>query len=202
MATVLDIGILQNFSIAFSMVLIIAIVYGLLQVTKAFNGGKGLHILIAFIVGLMFILVPDVTRVVSVMMPWFTLLFIFLVFLLMVYKIFGATDADISGVLRNDRTLVWVIIIIAVVIAIGSFSVVYGQRLLKETTPGAAAVPAGASQTGAVAGVPLATATPSFTGNLSATFFHPKVLGVIFLFLVAVFTIAILSMEARAGTAG
>ncbi|MBI4149899.1 hypothetical protein HY488_00685 [Candidatus Woesearchaeota archaeon] len=196
MATILDVGVLANFSIVFAMVLIIAIVYGILQFTKAFHGTKGLHILIAFIVGLLFILTPDVTRAVSIMIPWFTLLFIFIVFLLMAYKIFGATDADIVGVLRTDRTIAWVIVIIAIVIAIGSFSSVYGQRFLAETVPGAPVEPSGAP-TGAVAGVTPSAATPSFSGNLAATFFHPKILGMLFLFLVAVFTIAVLAMEAR-----
>jgi hypothetical protein len=198
MATILDVGVLQNFSIIFAMVLVIAIVYGLLQFTNAFHGSKGLHILIAFIVGLMLIMMPDVTKAISVMIPWFTLLFIFLVFLIMAYKIFGATDADIHGVLQ-DRTLIWVIIIIAIVIAISSFSTVYGQRLLTQTVPGAPseapAAPAQGTSGAVTAGG--TTASGSFSGNLAATFFHPKILGMLFLFLVAVFTIAILAMETR-----
>lgn len=205
MATVLDIGLLQNFSIVFAMVLVIAIVYGLLQFTKAFHGSKGLHILIAFIIGLLIILTPDVTKVISVMIPWFTLLFIFLIFLLMAYKIFGATDADISGVIRTDRAVIWVIVIIAIIIVISSFSSVYGQRFLAQTTPGTPAqVASGAEQLGVVSDTGATTypgmqttGTTSFSGNLAASFFHPKILGLIFLFLVGVFTIAILAMESR-----
>ena len=210
MATVLDIGILENFSIVFAMVLVIAIVYGLLQFTKAFGGSKGLHILIAFIIGLLLVLTPDVTKIISTMIPWFTLLFIFIVFLLMAYKIFGATDADISGVLRTDRTIVWVVIIIAIVIVIGSFSTVYGQRFLRQTVPGAPVpatpstgtpshpsygAPAAPAQVAGMGVVTQPTATTSFSGNLAATFFHPKILGLIFLFLVAVFTVAIIAIE-------
>jgi len=214
MATVLDIGILENFSIVFAMVLVIAIVYGLLQFTKAFGGSKGLHILIAFIIGLLLVLTPDVTKIISTMIPWFTLLFIFIVFLLMAYKIFGATDADISGVLRTDRTLVWVVIIIAIVIIIGSFSTVYGQRFLRQTVPGAPApatpssgvpsygAPAAPAQAAGMGVVAQPTATTSFSGNLAATFFHPKILGLIFLFLVAVFTVAIIAMETTNGGGG
>lgn len=203
MATILDIGLLQNFSIVFAMVLVIAIVYGLLQFTKAFHGSKGLHIIIAFIIGLLILLTPDVTKVISVMIPWFTLLFIFLMFLLMAYKIFGATDADISGVIRTDRAVIWVIVIIAIVIVIASFSSVYGQRFLTQTVPGAPAQAAVAGQQAGVSGAGAvypgtqATSTTSFSGNLAASFFHPKILGLIFLFLVGVFTIAILSMESR-----
>ncbi len=179
------------------MILVIAIVYGILQFSNAFHASKGLHILIAFTVGLLMILVPDVTAVLGTMIPWFTLLFIFIVLLLLVYRIFGASDEIIASALK-DRALVWVIIIIAIVIVLVSFSTVYGQRLLEQRT-GAPAE--GASVMGSLpapaSGAVGETGTPDFTHNLSATFFHPKILGALFLLIIATITMAILAMEAK-----
>lgn len=195
MATVFDASILSHFTLIFSMILVMAIMYGILQFSNAFHGSKGLHVLIAALMGLLMILVPDVVAVLGIMIPWFTLLFIFLIMLLLVYQIFGASEAMIAEAL-SDRALIWVFIIIAVIIALVSFSSVYGQRLLETGTPGAeggvmAEMPAPAS--GTIGG----TGTPNFANNLSATFFHPKVLGAFFMLLIATITMAIMAMEVK-----
>ncbi len=197
MATVFDASILTHFTLLFSMILVMAIMYGILQFSNAFHASKGLHVLIAFTIGLLMILVPDVTAVLGTMIPWFTLLFIFIVMLLLVYKIFGASDELIASAL-HDRVLIWVIIIAAVIIVLVSFSTVYGQRLLEQR---AGALAEGASVMGSLpssaSGVVGETGTPSFEHNLSATFFHPKILGALFLLIIATITMAILAMEAK-----
>ncbi len=198
MATVFDASILQHFTLLFSMILVMAIVYGILQFSNAFHASKGLHVLIAFMIGLLMILVPDVTAVLGTMIPWFTLLFIFIVLLLLVYRIFGASDELIASALK-DRALVWVIIIIAVVIVLVSFSTVYGQRLLEQRVggPPAEGTSVIGSLPGPASGTIGETGTPSFEHNLAATFFHPKILGALFLLIIATITMAILAMEAK-----
>src|SRR3989344_1154605 len=186
MVTVLESGLLENFTIIFSLVFVIAIVYGVFQMGKVFGDNKGLHALIALIVGLLVIMVPDITKIIAVMIPWFTLLFIFILFLILAYKIFGASDEDVLSVLKVDHVTIWVIIIIAIVIVIASFSNVYGQKLLESP---------GGNDTRVASDV--GTATGSFSQNVGATFFHPKVLGMIFILLVAVFTISLLAMKGR-----
>lgn len=185
MVTILESGLLEHFTIIFSLIFVIAIVYGIFQMGKIFGDNKGLHALIALVVGLLVIMVPDITNLISVMIPWFVLLFIFILFLLVAYKIFGATDEDIMSVLKVDNVVIWVIVIIAIVIVVASFSTVYGQKLLER--PGVNATPT--AQEG--------TATGSFAQNVGATFFHPKVLGLIFVLAVAVFTIALLAMKVK-----
>jgi hypothetical protein len=187
MVTILDSGLLNQFSIIFSMVLVIAVVYGILQFTKTLGDSKGLHALIAFILSLMLILVPDVSAVISTMLPWFTFFFIFLLCVIIGVKVFGATDADIAGVLKAGPHITWVIIIVAAVIVVGSFASVYGSKLLPVTTDGSAPVqhPGDAS-----------VASGNFAGNVGATFFHPSIIGTILIFLVAVFTVAILAQRA------
>lgn len=187
MVTILDSGLLEHFTIIFSLVFVIAIVYGVFQMGKIFGDNKGLHALVALIIGLLVIMVPDITKIIAVMVPWFTLLFIFILLLIVAYKIFGATDEDVLSVLKLDNVVIWVIIIIAIVIVIASFSNVYGQKLLSQ----------GGNETTATSTSDGGTATSSYGQNVSATFFHPKVLGMIFILLVAMFTIALLAMKTK-----
>src|SRR3989304_4291879 len=95
----------------------------------------GMQFLLALIVGLFFIFVPALTDLISFIIPWMTFFFIFVVFLLIAYKLFGASDADILGVLKADSTIAWVIFIIFALIIVVGFSQVYGQRLLTGSSP-------------------------------------------------------------------
>lgn len=188
MVTPLESGaLLEHFSVIFTWLLVVIVIFAIMQWTKMFGSSKGLHTIIGVIIAFFVIMIPDIKDLISVMIPWFVLLFIFLILIIMAYKIFGATDADVLSALKTDRTVIWVVIIVAIVIAIASFSSVYGQRLLSSS----------GDVGGTGTGEPGSTATGSFSENIGATFFHPKVIGLIFIFLVAVFTIAILGVSSK-----
>lgn len=192
MVTLLDSGLLGTLAPILSLLFVMAVVFGVLSMTKLFGDNKGIHILIAFILGVLVLLMPNVNQVIMTMMPWFTFLFIFIVFLLLIYKIFGATDSDISGFLKAERTVGWLIVIVALIIVGGSLAKVYGEKLLPVTTgPGTEGV-----AVEGVAGAP-STTTGTFGGNLAAAFFHPKILGFGLIMLIAVFAMAVMSMEPR-----
>ncbi len=212
MVTLLDIGLVNQFQMVFSFFFVVAVVYGVLALTKFFGDNKPLYALIAILLGILVLLIPDVSSLINTMTPWFVLFFIFLVFLLITYKIFGATDMDIVSAMK-DRAVVWVILIIAVVIVIGSFASVFGQRLLEGGRQGSdLRVDAGDgrtiidARTGRVireapgSGRGLArgsVAGSSYGENLLSTLLHPKVLGFGLMGLIALFTIAILAMETK-----
>src|SRR3989338_4918674 len=189
MATLLDIGLASQFQMVFSFFFVVAVVLGILV-----------------------LLIPDVSSLINIMAPWFVFLFIFLVFLLITYKIFGATEMDIASALK-DRAVVWVILIIAVIIVIGSFASVFGQRLLERGSGSDLRADAGDGRTiidartgRVIREVPGAggrglardsVAGGSYGQNLLSTLLHPKVLGFGLMGLIALFTIAILAMEAK-----
>lgn len=187
MATVLDITILKGFSVIFVMVLIIVLVYAILQATKALGDSKGLHILIAFLIGLLSLLVPDVTEMVATMIPWFTVFFIFVVFMLLGYKLFGATDSDISSYMKSERVVGWGIFIIAIIIVISAAGNVYGQRHL--TGDDSPPIGEEASSTD--------LASKSWSTNIYATLYHPKIIGLLLLFAVGAVTVGILASEVQ-----
>ena len=186
MATVLDIGLLDKFSFIFTMLLVVVLVYGILEYTKIFGDRQGLHILVAFLVGILLLLVPAVNEVIATITPWFVLLFIFILLMIIAYKILGATDADIRSVIagKNKSALYW-IMIFSVIILLGGLGKVFFTG--GENAVGVTVNETEVTTEGDVSG----TGTEAFF----ATLFHPKVLGLIFLLLIGVFTITSLTSK-------
>lgn len=184
MATLLDLGLLDYFNVVFSFILVWALVFALLQKTRVLGEKVGLNVLIAVAVAFLVSLSDNVVEMIRFMIPWFTIAIIFFVLLILVFMVFGAGEKDIFNYIKNDRAVGWVIIGVVLIIIFASFANVFGQKLTQAAFEGGSAVNA----TGA-GGV----ATGSFQQNIYATLFHPKVLGMIILFAVAIFAIALLS---------
>jgi hypothetical protein len=186
MATILDTGLLSKFSFLFSMLLIIVLVYGILEYTKIFGDRQGLHILVAFLLGIILLLFPSVNQVISVITPWFVLMFIFILLMVIAYKMLGATDSDIKDAMITNKSIIYWIMIFSVIILLGGLGVVFfSGNQDTQTTINAS----GTTVAGDVGG--------RGTSALMATIFHPKVLGFIFLMLIGVFTITTLSSKMK-----
>ena len=209
MATLLESGLLESFEMIFALIFVVAITYGILTLTKVFGNNKGVYGVIALVLRIFVLIIPEVTDIILTMTPWFVMFFIFLVFVIIGYKIFGATDADITAAVK-DRAVIWVILIVCVLIIIGAFASVFGQRLLTgDLSPGGqVGVDSGRTiidaQTGQVirgdgrrAASSSRTGSRDYAQNVFSTIMHPKVLGFGLIGLISLFTIAILSMESR-----
>lgn len=186
MVTFLEIGLIRYFSVIFPALLVFVVVYALLQRTKILGENKTVHATAAIVLAFILMLSEDITTIINFIAPWFVLLFIFVVLLLVVYKLMGATDEDLTGFIRTDKLTQWTIFIIGIVIVISAMAHVYGERLLPITQE---EVPEGVNVTAVEA------APPAFGVSVAKVFFHPKVIGLIFIFLVAVFTIGLLTRE-------
>lgn len=187
MVTFLETGLLNYFSIIFPALLIFVLVYALLQKIKILGESKTVNALVAIALGFIVLLSESVLSIINFAAPWFVIFFIFMVLLLVVFKLMGASDENIAGVIRTDKVVQWTIIAISLIIVVAAFANVYGQKLLPFTTE-----EVNDTETGET----ISVATPSFSTNVAAVFFHPKMLGAIFLLLVAVFTIALITKEA------
>ncbi|MEK6874423.1 MAG: hypothetical protein AABX52_01595 [Nanoarchaeota archaeon] len=181
MATILDISLLYNFSIIFPFLLIWTLTYGVLGYTKAFNNNKALHATIAILLAFMALYSPIAIRSISIMAPFFVILIIFLVFGMLAVMTVGIQEETVmKHILDKDNTyILWWITAFALIIGFGSFF---------KAVADAGGVPGFAGGAG----------TPTTPGGQEAsgqeqdffkTLFHPKVLGMIFLLLVALFTI-------------
>jgi hypothetical protein len=103
------------------------------------------------------------------------------VMVLLVYKLFGAPDESIEWTIRNYGGLKWGIFIISIIIIAGSLASVYFASDGDNSTSLIDAHEGDVGGTGEDA--------------LLATIFHPKMLGLVIIMLIAVFTIALLSQS-------
>jgi len=173
MATILDITGLESFSLLFSFLFVLVIVFAVLSYGKFLGENKTIHGLIALLIAIMALFSENVVNSINMMAPWFVLFFVFILFMIMAFKIFGTTDSDIMSVLANPeyRYIIWWVVAIGLIIGIGSLtSTVWGE------------------------GVPAHNESSTEVGSTGSsaffdTLFHPKILGIALILLVAVFTI-------------
>jgi len=130
MATILDLGLLGYFKAVFSFILVWALVFALLQKTKALGDKVGLNVLVAVAVAFLVSLSENVVSVIHFMIPWFTIAIIFFVLLILIFQIFGASEKDIFGYISKDKAVGWVIIGVVIMIAFASFA---SARILSST---------------------------------------------------------------------
>ena len=182
MATVLDLGLLHSFDVIFPALLVFALVFALLQKTKALGGSVGVNSTIAIVVAFMVLLSQAAIDIIKFMMPWFTIAIIFVVLLLLLFQTFGATDKDIFSIVKSEKAITWSILGIAIVIMIAAFANVFGQQLTDQGVQSGTSV----NGTGSVA-------TSDFQRNITSTLFNPKVLAMIILFGIAIFAVLLLT---------
>lgn len=181
--------------------LVLFVVYGLLSLTKAIGDNKFIHALIAFCIAAIFLVSEGATKVVSFMAPWFVILFIFIIFILIAFKTMGVSDASILKVMGEYRSIVFWIISLAAVIAVLALANVYGQGLLNvqpgyedyvQNSDGTYTTPEGE-----IVAQPPGVASPSFSTNLTRTIFHPQILGFMLIGLIGVFSVYMMTRMPR-----
>ncbi|MBU1973815.1 MAG: hypothetical protein KKH52_00290 [Nanoarchaeota archaeon] len=184
MATFLDLGILQYFDFIFPMLLVFAIVFAILQKTKVIGDTVGINSLIAIAVAFMMLLSRTLIDMINFMIPWFVIAIIFFVLIILLFQIMGAKEADFSNAIK-DRTLRNAIIGVALVILMASFAHVLGQSFTEFSFEEGADV---IDREGG-------SATSDFTSNITQIIVNPKVLGLITIFGIAIFAVALLTAK-------
>jgi hypothetical protein len=175
--TFLDsLGILDFFAPLFAALLIFAVVYAILNRTQILGESKAIQWVVAIALGLLTLIYPDIISLVNFISPWFVLLFIFLILVLVSYQIFGYTQGDIVEYVRGDRTVNWVLVSLAIIIIVAGVFSVFGERALQGSSD--------ASE--------LSEGEADFQGNVFQTVFSRQILGVLLIFVIAVFAIAFL----------
>ncbi|PIZ51877.1 hypothetical protein COY27_02220 [Candidatus Woesearchaeota archaeon CG_4_10_14_0_2_um_filter_33_13] len=188
MATVLDVSLLKVFDPIFAVLFVFAVLFAILQKTKALTDNVSINSLIAVVVSFMVLLSTSLVKMINFMIPWFVVVFIFLILLLLVFQIFGAKEADFAGAIK-DKALMWTLIGVGLVIFAASFSTIVPEDVGPYLGSGDATTVTTTTDGGSVSG-------GLFSSNLMATLFHPKVIGLIIIFLVAVFAVGFLSGNA------
>lgn len=167
MATFLDVTGLEHFSSFFVFIFVWLAVYAILIYTRVLGGNKAISIVIGLLIGVFVLLTPIASGVIQYIAPWFAVIFIFVILISITSKMFGAADFE------SYSSLKWVVLVVIIIaLIVGSLSYVRERTILpgdNETTED----------------IDFAKTTNFF--------FHPKVLGMLFVLLIAVFTIALLA---------
>ena len=182
MATPFDVGLLGNFKIIFPFLFIFCIVFGVLAYTKLLGENKILHAMIAIVLAFMSLFSDIVIETINTAAPWFVIMIIFTVFVLLGFMIIGIKEGDIVSLIKNpEYTFIsWWIVALVAIIVIGSFSHVIAEK--KGGYP-----PFGESNITADDGTGEVSAQESDFWN---TLFHPKVLGMLALLLIGFFPVS------------
>jgi len=118
MATVLDIGLLQNFSIVFTFLFVFVVIYGILSYSKFLGDNKGIHAMIGVVLAFIAILSDLVVEFLSRATPWFILFMFLIVFVLMIVKTFGTTNEQISATFKRFEWIMYWTVGVAIFIGI------------------------------------------------------------------------------------
>lgn len=165
MASILDIGLLDYFVPVFVFLLVFAILFALLEKIPIFGKNRGLNAMIAFAISFLFIFTPDMLGIVKIITPWFTILFIFVILVIMLFMFVGVKEENIASVF-TDKGNVWIVVIVCLVILIYALTQVYGSQI--QTIYGGTN-----------------TTDDSVTGQVGKIVFHPRILGMFLLLVIA-----------------
>ncbi|MBW3004364.1 hypothetical protein KY310_00845 [Candidatus Woesearchaeota archaeon] len=180
MATPLDIGLLQKFDVIFPFLLILVLGYVVLTRISWFKENQAICFIISFALAVLAMFNPVVVKTINMMAPWFVLLFVFMLLVFMAYVAFGVKEDTIIETITTGRYATdfgyWVLALV-LIIGLGSLSTVISQE--KGFQP---------LTTGENASVVPSDAGPEEVGFWE-TLFHPKVLGLVLILLIALFTI-------------
>ena len=191
MATILDVGILQSFDFIFPVLLVFSIVFAVLQKTKVIGDSMGINSTIAIAASFMVLLSETLVKIINFIVPWFAVAIIFFILVILMFQVFGAKEENVAKAL-SDKSLQWLLIGVAIVILTAGFGTVLGQQLTE------ASFQAGTAVVGEVNGTTTGgVSTPNFQQNIYATLFNTKVLGLVVLFGVAIFAVALLTGSSK-----
>ena len=167
------------------------VMYALLEKTKVVSDNKNRNSIIALVAAVLVIALPDITRLIILVVPWFFFLFLFMM-LVATGFLFVSGGTSFDGLFQSlggqgGKGVTWIFIVIGGIILAFAAASVYGDTLLEYTEPG----------TGNVTspnGLP-PTDTDSFRENLGATLFNPAIIGLAVFFIIATFAIIFLTQE-------
>lgn len=195
MADVIDgLNLMSAFSRFVPALLVLVVVYALMLSSGKFGKNQFVNAVIALTMAAMVLMSDNISGLISFIAPWFVVLFMLILFMLIAFKSTGVTDSMILSVMKTKAYVSWTIVFIIIAIVAYGISQMFGQNLLTgENTPQIAQqnqnleiIDYGAD------GVPVygttSTSTDDFDTNLENTLFHPAILGLALIGLIAAFT--------------
>ena len=159
----------------FVILFIFTALYAVLMFKKPFGDNKGINALFSAAVSIIFLFSEDAVEVVKSTLPWYMIMIFVLIMVLIATMAF---DAPVPPVLTTGLGT-WVLIIALFILVLN-----ISQRIGQKAGPflGNQSISEAVAGTGDVA-------TSSYSQNLGATLFHPKVLALLLIIMVSVFAV-------------
>lgn len=183
MATPLDISLLRQFDLVFPFLLVFVMVYAGLGFMKLFKDNKALHAILALVLAFMSLFSPVAIKTITYMSPYFVILMIFLIFVMMTFMVLGPGESDVMNALKlkENQFIFWWIAAFVILIGFGSFFTAIAET---------GGVPGYSGSTGTEGAAQSGQATGGGQqAEFFKTLFHPKILGLMFIILLGLFTI-------------
>lgn len=180
MVSFLDVGLLQHFSFLFPVFFIFVVVYALLERYKLLGDNKGVHAMVALALAGILLFSKNALNIVTVISPWFIIFIVFMIFTFLLFMLFGVKEKEFLDTIKNNKLAHWSIIVVAIFMLAAAVG-----KTFFASAPGDASGLGQAFVQGTTAGVGEAA--------FWLTLFHPKVLGVVFVLLIAMFAVRLLS---------
>jgi hypothetical protein len=195
MATPIDIGLLGSFSAIFIFIFVFAISYAVLGMTGVLGkDNKNIVGIVAFCIAIFLTISLKPRLIIMDMIPWFALVIVFFMFLMLAMRyVFGTDKGDsvLKAVMgSSDTGAGWWVFIIMVSILLVALSSSVGPEVTpgsNTTTSGTATTDSGSATTGG------STETGNWQSNVLNTLYHPKMLGAIIILAIALAAIQLLS---------
>lgn len=187
----MDISLLEGFSKVFVFIFIFVVIYAILILTKLFGENKSLASIISLSMAVIFMFSEKAINMIVFSVPWFILLGIGIMLILLNYKLLGGEGNIVSMLIEGQKhkvTVYWIIILSIVIVIIGlgnNFGQNVGPYLDGDNQ---SIVDSATSASDNLRGSGDVD-TGDFQTNLGATLFHPKILGLALILAIAGFTI-------------
>ncbi len=164
MATFLDITALEHFSSLFVFIFVWLVIFAILSYTKILGENVGIQIVIGLIIAILTLFSPLATKIIENIAPWIAVVFVFAIFAIIAAKMFGVSEAEELGSLKLIT-----LIVVMLIIVVGVLSYIRGE-----------------------------ISVPEEEGDIdyskpSIILFHPKVMGALFILIVAIFAIVLMA---------
>lgn len=165
MATFLDVTALENFSVIFVFVFVWLVVYAVLLYTRALGNNQFINILIGLMIAFFVIISETATLIIKEIAPFFAVALVFVAIL----SIAGGMLKTSSNI-DSFSSLKWIVLVIFVIaLIVGAASILRDKIDVPERGED--------------------------FGKVSTIIFHPNFLGMILIFLIAIFTIGLLATK-------
>ena len=165
MATFLDVTAIESFTNVFVFLFVWLVVYAILLYTKVLGQNQWINILIGLFIAFFVLISQLATSIVRQVAPIFAVVLVFVAIITIVGRMFGTGTTVMEG--SAMKYIVLVILVVALVV--GSLAVVRENIDVPERGED--------------------------FGKTSTIIFHPNFLGLVLIFLIAVFTIGLLAAK-------